>query len=66
MYQGYEDLRGHGGARVYRRYAIVETGCNTGCGTGQAWTGCCMQMMPGLEYMIHVYECGCKDLGEDG
>jgi hypothetical protein len=37
-----------------------------GCGTGPAWTGCCMRRMPGLEYAIRVYECGCKDLGEDG
>ena len=28
-------------------------------------TGCCMQRRQDLEYMVHVYECGCKDLGED-
>ena len=25
-----------------------------------------MQRKQALDYVIHVYECGCKDLGEDG
>ena len=32
----------------------------------QAWTGCCMQRKQAMDYVICVYECGCKDLGEDG
>ena len=61
---GYEDLCGHGGARVYRRRAIVEARLRYWL---RRWaTGCCMRRRQELEYVIHVYEFECKDLGEDG
>ena len=55
------------------RYARVQEAGNRGSGAAVlaaalGKSGCCMQRRQDLEYMhmVHVYECGCKDLGEDG
>ena len=53
------------------RYACVQEASNRGNGAAVlavalGKTGCCMQRRQDLEYVVCVYECGCKDLGEDG
>ena len=40
--------------------------CSTGLAQLQACSGCYKQGRLSLEYGLCVYECGCKDLGEDG
>ena len=53
------------------RYTCVQEVGNRGNGAAVlvaalGKTGCCMQRRQDLEYVVRVYECGCKDLGEDG
>ena len=49
---------------MYRRWAIAEVRLRYWL---RHWaTGCCMRRRQDLEYVVRVYECGCKDLGEDG
>ena len=54
------------------RHACVQEAGNRGSGAAVlaaalGKTECCMRIKEAdLEYVVRVYECGCKDLGEDG
>ena len=62
--QGYENLRGHGGTRVYRRRAIAEIG-RLRHWAGMKWVRYAEDTVSGID-VIRVWECGCKGLGEHG